>query len=166
MTENNDLFAGIDLSFTNTGIVIIDTTGKIVEQALISTKHKKDNPHDIEERIMFINTAVYEFLKKYSETLKFTLIEGLSFGSAGESTFQLAALNYFIRITLFQNKILFGSIPPTKLKKFVTGTGQCKKNLILKEVYKKWGMDFNDDNLCDAFSLAKMAQFNFLNKSR
>jgi hypothetical protein len=32
---------------------------------------------------------------------------------------------------------------------------------MLKEVYKKWGEDFDDDNICDSYALARLAQFNY-----
>lgn len=49
-------------------------------------------------------------------------------------------------------------VPPTRLKKYVTGKGTgVQKNQMLLQVYKKWGVEFHDDNLADAFSLAHLA---------
>lgn len=157
---NNNLFVGIDASFSGTGVVIINNEYKIIEQKLIGTKRKDNEEYDIEYRMLYIVKAL-ESLLKYKEDIKLVLIEGISFGSTGEGAAQLAALNYFIRIFLLNNNIPYSSITPTNLKKFVTGTGQCKKNLMLKEVYKKWGEDFQDDNICDSYSLARMANFKF-----
>jgi len=47
---------------------------------------------------------------------------------------------------------------PTELKKFITGKGNAKKQIIIQQVYKKYGIEFEDDNLADAFVLAKMAE--------
>lgn len=44
-------------------------------------------------------------------------------------------------------------VPPTTLKKFVTGSGNAPKNVMLQQVYKRWGKEFTDDNMADAFSL-------------
>lgn len=158
--KNEKFFMGIDPSFSGTGIVIINNEFKIFEEKLITTK-KMDDIYDVERRMLAIIDQ-FEFIHQYKNHLNLTLIEGISFGSKGGGSDQLAALNYFIRIFLFRNGIIYFSIPPTSLKKFVTGTGQCKKNLMLKEVYKKWNVDFSDDNLCDAYSLARMAQFNYI----
>ncbi len=49
-------------------------------------------------------------------------------------------------------------VPPTSLKKFVTGKGVAKKNEMLLGVYKRWGVEFADDNQADAFSLEKFGQ--------
>lgn len=46
-------------------------------------------------------------------------------------------------------------VPPTSLKKFVTGKGNAKKNEMLLGVYKQWGVSFSDDNQADAYALEK-----------
>ena len=69
----------------------------------------------------------------------------------------MGAVHYLIRIFLFQNNIKHKIIAPTELKKFVTGKGQCKKDLILLNVFKKWGVEFDNSDLADAYGLARMA---------
>ena len=42
-------------------------------------------------------------------------------------------------------------VAPTALKKFVTGSGAAgKKNLMLLATYRKWGVEFDDDNKADS----------------
>lgn len=48
-------------------------------------------------------------------------------------------------------------VAPSTLKKFITGNGHADKNLILKAVLQKWGLDVDDDNEADAYGLARMA---------
>jgi len=156
----NKLFVGIDPSLNATGITIINNNFDIIDKKLISTK-KKDENYDIEKRIIFITSTISNFLENHLKDLKLTLIEGISYGSTGDGAAQLAALNYYIRIFLYQKNIPYKEIPPTTLKKFVTGVGNCKKNLMLKEVYKKWGVDFTDDNICDSYGLARLGQHIF-----
>jgi crossover junction endodeoxyribonuclease RuvC len=43
------------------------------------------------------------------------------------------------------------------LKMFAGLAGNAQKNLILKAVFQKWGQDYNDDNLADAYVLAQIA---------
>jgi Holliday junction resolvasome RuvABC endonuclease subunit len=50
------------------------------------------------------------------------------------------------------------------IKKFITGTGTAKKELMLLKVYKKFGEEFQDNNICDAFCLGKLAAFRNKNK--
>jgi crossover junction endodeoxyribonuclease RuvC len=155
--EIKKLFVGIDPSLSGTGVIVIDNDANILDQKLISTHCDKRDFYNIEHRIVHIVKEL-EFLIPYKPVLKFVLIEGISYGSKGDGAAQLAALNYYIRIFLLQNEILYGEATPSKLKKFVTGVGNCKKNLMLKEVFKKWGVDFNDDNLADAYSLSRLAK--------
>lgn len=149
--QENYFFVGIDLSLTNTGLVILNEKSEIVKQELISTKPSDDIEKrllEIEEKLSFIPNIV---------RLQNVYIEGLSFGSKGQSILELGALHYIVRIFLYKKNINYKTISPGTLKKFVTGKGNAKKNLMLMKVFKKWGIEFNDDNLCDAFSLAKMA---------
>lgn len=48
-------------------------------------------------------------------------------------------------------------VPPTTLKKYATGRGNAKKPEVMLSVYKKWGVEILDDNLSDAYVLAKIA---------
>jgi crossover junction endodeoxyribonuclease RuvC len=68
----------------------------------------------------------------------------------------LAGLHHIVRYMFYKNKINFKMIPPTVLKKFVTGKGNCKKELILLYVFKKWGITIEDNNIADAYSLSKL----------
>jgi len=90
-------------------------------------------------------------------------IEGLSYGSIGAAKAQMSAVHYVIRLFLHEREIRYKVIAPTVLKKFVTGKGQCKKDLILLKVFKKWGVEFDSNDLADAYSLARMALEDFEN---
>ena len=157
----NELFLGIDPSFAGCALVVLDRQGKIVEQKEISTQKVNNDSHDIERRIMLIGTRVEEFIKPYLNKIYVCYIEEISFGSSGEASAQLAALNYFIRINMYYLKVNFYTISPGQLKKYITGNGQAKKNLMLKEVFKRWNVDFNSDNIADAYSLARYALDNY-----
>lgn len=47
-------------------------------------------------------------------------------------------------------------VSPTALKKFATGKGTAKKNEMLLAVYRKWGVEFSNDDMSDAFSLGRL----------
>ena len=157
----NELFLGIDPSFSGTGIVILNRDGSILSQKEISTQKINGNQYDIETRMTRIAEEVKEMLVPYLERIQVCYIEEISFGSSGEASAQLSALNYFIRVYLLNLKVTFYTISPGQLKKYITGNGNAKKNLMLKEVYKRWQVDFNSDNLADAYSLARFALDNY-----
>ena len=65
----------------------------------------------------------------------------------------LALLEVFGGTTLVKPDL----IATNTLKKFVTGKGNGPKSVIIKGVYKKWGYDVDNDNLADAYGLARLA---------
>jgi crossover junction endodeoxyribonuclease RuvC len=161
----NYFFIGLDLSLSGTGMVILDENEKILEKKLISTK-----PVDvIEKRLIFIQTEILSCLTKYMVGVDFSIvfIEGLSFGSSGQRMLELAGLHYLVRTTFFNMvspMFRYEIVSPTVIKKFITGTGNAKKELMLLKVYKKFGEEFQDNNICDAFCLGKLAAFRNKNK--
>jgi crossover junction endodeoxyribonuclease RuvC len=48
-------------------------------------------------------------------------------------------------------------VAPQQLKKFATGNGNTRKDMLAKEVLKRWDVDFNDTNLAEAYVLARIA---------
>lgn len=154
----HQFFCGIDTSLTGTGLIIINQNYKICEEVLISTKPSKC----MEQRIIDIIEKIESVLKDYSIISCF--MEGVSPNSKGSAVHNLAGLHMATRIFLYNQKIEFMLIPPTSLKKFVF-KGNAKKELMLKECYKQYGEDFYDNNLCDAYCLARMALEDFKNEN-
>ena len=54
-------------------------------------------------------------------------------------------------------------VPPMTLKKFASGKGNAKKQEMLLQIFKRWGMEFNDDNAADAYALARLVSKTYLN---
>lgn len=48
-------------------------------------------------------------------------------------------------------------VPPMTLKKYATGKGTAKKQEMLLQIFKRWNVEFNDDNAADAYALARLA---------
>jgi crossover junction endodeoxyribonuclease RuvC len=48
-------------------------------------------------------------------------------------------------------------VPPMTLKKYASGKGNAKKQEMLMQIYKRWGIEFNDDNAADAYALGRLA---------
>jgi hypothetical protein len=49
-------------------------------------------------------------------------------------------------------------VSPDGLKKFILGVGKGGKNEILLGVFKKYGVEFHDDNAADSYGLAQIAK--------
>ena len=85
------------------------------------------------------------------------LIEGYAFSARSSSDAPLKELGGLVRHAVLERT---GTYPivvaPALLKKFATGKGNCKKDLILLEVFARWGERFTDDNAADAYVLARI----------
>lgn len=98
-----------------------------------------------------------EYLNATQSRLNGAAIEGYAYSAKG-AVFNLGELGGVLRLALYKRGIPTIEVPPTYLKKFMTGKGTSPKNLMLKEAYKTYGVDIDDDNECDAFALALVAQ--------
>jgi crossover junction endodeoxyribonuclease RuvC len=82
-------------------------------------------------------------------------MEGYAFGS--QMANMLGELGGMVKLTLLDFNLYPLIVPPTSLKKYVTGKGTgVPKSQMLLHVYKKWGVDITDDNAADSYSLAKL----------
>jgi Holliday junction resolvasome RuvABC endonuclease subunit len=83
---------------------------------------------------------------------------------ASHSALVLGELSATVKLTLW---VMFSErepmiarplqIPPMTLKKYATGKGTSKKQEMLMQMYKRWQVEFNDDNAADAYALARLA---------
>jgi crossover junction endodeoxyribonuclease RuvC len=154
------IFVGMDPSYNGFGIVVIDKDANIIEQKLIES----DTKLEAEDRIIQLEEG-FKFVANITH-LQSIYVEGPSYMSKGAFVLQMGALHYYIRIFFRKKNINYKIIAPGTLKKFVAGKGKgnAKKNLMLLKVFMKWGVEFNDDNLADAYSLARLALEEYQNE--
>ena len=150
------MIIGIDLSLCNTGIVLLDDDNVMLEHSIISKPQGK-RPIDELERLMSIVNQVEHVIRKHE--IKLAVVEGIAFGiSRTTSLSQLSGLNYMVRHMLHREEVDFLIVPPTTLKKFITGKGNSPKDVMLLETYKRYKKAYTDNNLCDGFGLAKIGE--------
>jgi len=156
------LIIGIDPSLTSTGIVVL--RGNKVELA-VTTKNKP--ALGTIERVRLIYERIVDIQENLSDGEKWQapdliVIEGFSYGSKGRSVFDIAYLGWRIREELEwlkeQDNIPWLEVPPSQLKKFATGQGNANKEIILQQVYKRWGYETHDNNIADAYVLAQIGR--------
>jgi len=139
---------GIDPSFTGTGIIKLDDkTGDIFHSKLIKTNAKYTVPQRAQQ-------IIKEIQKAGLEDIRVMVIEGFSYGSAGNAVIGMGYLGYRIREMLEELKLPFIEPAPS----YATGKGNCGKDLILQQVYKRWGVEFTNNNLADAYVLAQIGR--------
>jgi crossover junction endodeoxyribonuclease RuvC len=144
---------GLDLSLTSTGVVVLDETAKVLEQYVV--KSSPVGPLQIDEAKR-LSTITDKILEGVPSDASLVVIEGITFMmSKTTALVQLAAINYIIRIGLWKRDIPFVIVSPPSLKKFVTGKGVAQKDIMMLETYKRWGVSLTDNNICDAYGLAR-----------
>jgi len=146
---------GIDPS-TKMGFVILD----LYDTNVVTIYHTEYHaPGKGCERLGAIATRLEGILSAYKPTM--IALEGYSFGSKFNHEI-MYSIGTVLRYFLWQQEYNYQLIPPTTLKKFVTGKGNSKKDLMLKAVFKNWAFDTNNDNEADAYALALYAIFHEL----
>jgi len=141
-------YIGIDPS-TKTGFVILGEDGQVQQQKEISSKKKQDP-----ERFIDLAQQVLDSVTPAD----FVCIEGFSYGSKGAGVSTQYGIGWMIRAELYKRGIHYIEVPPSSLKKFATGKGNCKKDAMVLPIFKKWQFESDSDNIRDAYVLAKVAE--------
>jgi Holliday junction resolvasome RuvABC endonuclease subunit len=148
VTAGIKVYVGIDQSYSGFGLTLLGE-----DSSWRSTVAKFD--HTGANRLMQAYTHVYDSLEMYK--LQEIAMEGYAYGSqmanmAGElgGIVKLCLKAEFDRLPLI--------VPPTTLKKYVTGrgSGNTKSTMMLK-VFQAWKVELLDDNAADSYGLARIA---------
>lgn len=155
-------YVGIDTSLTGTGFAIKDDSLPAGKQFIWKTiKTKPESFKDDTDRIIHIRN---EIIKSIPEDVDGVFIEDVFVGhgpSAGASL-RLAILAGCVRSGLRDKGIKFEIIQPTMLKKYLTGKGNANKDVMMMTVFKKFGIETEDNNQADAISLAAYCSSGFV----
>jgi len=145
-------YIGIDLSTTNTGIVVLSNSGGLLDFKLISPEGK-----NIKERALKINDIVKKYVRQHRDVFTKVIIEDISLHSKGKIV-DLAMLlgSVFYDLKKHYEVML---VPPTTLKKFYTKNGRAKKEDMIEatpgEIIDLFSKKYKKiDDLVDAYALA------------
>ncbi len=194
----NNIYIGIDPSFSSTGLVVIKDD-KVIHAGVFGFKSTKDKeywktyekteiqyinvPHISTKlvrsngdttRINMAYTYINEFLncinkKEIVENNYIIGIEipmGAHVGSGAKTdriytSYILGVLHFTpfnFKGGVSDSTVKIITMVPGQIKKFITGKGNAKKELILKEVFRRYDFDTSDNNIADAFAIAKYVQ--------
>ena len=113
------------------------------------------------ERLVDIRQFLFDHLDYVSEkhSIENIAMEGTVLAS--HSALVLGELSALVKLTMydyFDKETRFPVlVPPMTLKKYAAGKGNAKKQEMLLQMYKRWGVEFNDDNAADSYALARLA---------
>lgn len=147
-----------DLSFTAPGWAWFDhltnedrqrgAVSNVVSGTLRPTKYTGTDPLSELYRLDWIRTECLSIIPPDA----LVVVEDFAFSRANQAH-QIGGLQYCFRLSLWKRGVPFILVAPSRLKKFVTGTGNAEKSLMLQQVYKRWGIECKDDNEADAVGL-------------
>lgn len=139
---------GIDASLTSTGFchLCFDST------ELGHFGSKQFGPGRLRE----LSDRLADVLDLASPNL--AVVEGYSYGSSNNRE-ALAEWGGIVRVLLWDRQIPTLIVAPQTLKKFVLpGGGSNEKEMMLLESYKRWGIEFANNDECDAHALAQLGR--------
>lgn len=150
-------YCGVDQSYTGFGITFLNNDG--THETLVKKFDPKKCGHGV-TRLMAVSEWLDDLLDthRFEEPIEHVCIEGYAAGSTfgREKAGELGAV---VKMQLYDIRGIFPTIvAPTSLKKYITGKGVAKKNEILLGCFKRWNVDFTDDNAADSYGLARLAE--------
>lgn len=148
-----EFWIGIDQSYSGFGLIVLNKEKEYDRQLW------KFPPLDSDgARLHGIREALSSYLRHsfgiYPRERVHLAIEGYAHGSRFNRE-KLGELGGLIKTVWFE--FSGGAplvVPPTVLKKYVTGKGTAKKDAMVLAVNDKWQAGIKNDNLADAYALA------------
>lgn len=147
-------YVGLDLSLASTGFCL--KRGEILEAVTIKTD-PKTCPNDL-ARLRHISDKIMGKIPKGTKMICiedfFTPANPFQIGAA----ISLAMLGATVRMALYEAGFPMFIVHASQLKKFATGKGSGQKSIVVREVFRQWGLEAKDDNQADACALCYMAK--------
>ena len=148
LEPDKPVYLGIDQSYSGFAITLLDAENKTDYYSIV---YKAEGLGV--ERLKNIQAFIMDTLFDY--TIVDAAMEGYAFGS--QMANMLGELGGMVKLTLLDFGIYPLIVPPTNLKKYVTGKGNgISKSQMLLYVFRKWGAEITDDNAADSYALAKL----------
>jgi Holliday junction resolvasome RuvABC endonuclease subunit len=159
--RDSEVTIGIDQSLTGFALTVLDV--KKPDQ-FITWVYK--SPYFGIERLADIRQWLSDNLNYIDEHwyLEDVAMEGTVLAS--HAALVLGELSATVRLTIYDHfdeedpRRYPLKVPPMTLKKYAAGKGNAKKQEMLLQIYKRWGIEFNDDNAADSYALARLVSKN------
>ena len=136
-------FCAVDASINCIGISILELVGekiKIIDKTTLKIKKTK-YANRFHKKIDMYQMFMY-WLEPRIDDISFFIFEGYSYGSPGHLA-DLGEMNGLLKLYLYENEKPIDEIPPSSVKKIVSGNGHAKKPVIAESI-KKFLIDGED----------------------
>jgi len=139
---------GIDPSANATGVVVLGAEGELLHASVI------EPPMQGLERLAYIRDALDSILSLYPY-LKIGVRESYSMRSVHRS-FLLGEVGGIAQLAMYDHCSRVEEAAPAALKKFASSMSTATKDDMKTAVAQRWGVKFSDDNIADAYALARL----------
>lgn len=155
--KDSSVYIGLDQSLTGFGLTILskDDPTQYLTWVYKSSYFGIERLADIRQWI----TDTLAFAEEHW-VLEDIAMEGTVLAS--QAALVLGELSATVRLAIFDffeegdDRRFPLKVPPMTLKKYAAGKGNAKKQEMLMQIYKRWGIEFNDDNAADSYALARL----------
>lgn len=157
---------GVDASLSGSGVCIMGFDEKTTSILTLQTVKSKPTQHNYLriERFRKIVEDIFAIVgKNVRQPTAFLCIEAYAMMVRGSAVTALPELGSLIRNRCYNDALPWVEYAPSSVKKFGTGKGNAKKNMMLMHVQQKHGhmlvgtgLEFQDDNQGDAFVITLM----------
>lgn len=150
--ESANIYVGVDPSMSTGIVCMLKDTMEVFRAEEVELKNRMKSTT---EEILQYGRDIVNSIPKHA----IVCIEGFSLASKGQAVSYQFGIGFSIRFALIDAGLQYIEVTPSGLKKFVAGKGKgnAKKEIIIKEVYKRWGYEHDSNNVIDAYALARYA---------
>jgi Holliday junction resolvasome RuvABC endonuclease subunit len=151
------------LYFLETTLEDFLTGDKIVESEVILKGLKDGSIYDDGDytRTILICESILDFIRTFQDKKIEIIIEGYSYSSPGNIP-QIAESVGYLKILLIKEKLKFQMAPPNSVKLEIAGFGGGGKEVMEYALKNKYGVEFENDDLNDAFAMAEYCRLSCL----
>lgn len=146
------IYVGVDPALRKIGLCVL-VNGEPEVRKLVQPHRDDRGP----QRLAHIRDALRLALDPYQDRIDGAAVEAQALGALGDID-QLGQVNGVIQVLFEDLGVTPISVPPASLKKFVANNPQADKSLMMHMAHKLWGVEFVQDDLCDAYGLARFAE--------
>ena len=160
--KNKKLFLGLDVSLTNSGVVALGDDGDIRWIQSVRSEPTGDTVRRRFDRYRRIARKLWATTDLAVGDVAAVAVENYSLNSKGRvvQLVENGTLARYIFLKRFRGPIV--EVAPVQLKKWllgkVTSKGKNIKNVMCREVFRKYKKLIDDDNQVDAYVLARIAR--------
>lgn len=137
---------GFDPSLTSSGYAGYDMVKGTVTSGIIKTRELRGV-----ERLLYLQEQFEILCNTFHPVTVF--YEGYSMGSHSGRNFDIGEMGGVLKMFAYTHNIPLVLVPPSVLKKFITGKGNASKEEVILKLYKRYGFEAPRNDEADAIGL-------------